>query len=50
MQMACMYSPEHMLKFHLLPAIAVAGVAVLLFKSKGLLAFFSAKKTARKSH
>ncbi len=39
MQMACMYSPEHMLRFHLLPAIAVAGAAVLLFKSKGLLVF-----------
>lgn len=50
MQIACMYSPEHMLKFHLVPAIAVAGVAVLLFKSEGLLGFFSAKKIGRKSN
>lgn len=50
MQMACMYSPEHMLMFHLLPAIAVAGVAVLLLKSKGLLVLFNDKKTARKSN
>ena len=50
MQMACMYSPEHMLRFHLLPAIAVAGAAVLLFKSKGLLVFFRHKKNAHKSN
>jgi len=36
MQMACIYSPEHMLRFHLLPAIVVAGTAVLLFKTRGL--------------
>ena len=36
MQMACMYAPEHMLKFHLLPAIVVAVLGLLLFKSKHL--------------
>lgn len=39
MQIACMYSPEHMLKFHFLPAIFVAGLGVLLFKSKQLLGY-----------
>ncbi|MBQ0721400.1 MAG: DUF1109 family protein [Gammaproteobacteria bacterium] len=39
MQIACMYAPEHMLKFHLLPAIAVAGLGALLLNYKGLLRF-----------
>jgi len=43
-QMAYMYSPEHMFRFHLLPAITVAGVAVLLFKSESLLVFSAQKK------
>ena len=30
MQMACMYDPAHNLKFHLLPAIAIAGLGALL--------------------
>ncbi len=34
MQIACMYAPEHMLKFHLLPAIIVAVLGLLLFKSR----------------
>ncbi|OUS12054.1 hypothetical protein A9Q89_06955, partial [Gammaproteobacteria bacterium 53_120_T64] len=36
MQIACMYAPEHMLKFHLMPAIIIATVGILLFKSKYL--------------
>lgn len=40
MQVACMYAPEHMLKFHLLPAFAVAGLGVLLLKAKDLACFF----------
>jgi hypothetical protein len=30
MQLACMYMPEHILKFHIIPGLAVAGFAVLL--------------------
>ena len=41
MQIACMYAPEHMLKFHLLPAIIVAVLGALLLKN---LAFFNSKK------
>ena len=39
MQIACMYAPDHMLKFHFLPAIFVAGLGALLFKSKDLLRY-----------
>ena len=41
MQIACMYAPEHMLKFHLLPAIIVAVLGALLLKG---IAFFNWKK------
>jgi len=40
----------HMLKFHLLPAIAVAGLGVLLLKSKNLSDFLKDKKPASKSN
>jgi len=41
MQIACMYAPEHMLKFHLMPAIIVAVLGALLLKK---ITFFSRRK------
>ena len=40
MQIACMYAPEHMLKFHLLPAIAIASLSVLLLRPNPIFNFF----------